>query len=240
MKYLFLLLISLNCFASNWMPLSKIQSQSSQAHQLESDCLKSGEQCLDVGNEPEVVQLGFFSLQDAMGDDFENPIWEAESEIDPCDGESACEIANRSKACPDQYSKFIDQNFSRIYCTKIIGYSQKVIGKSFLKDETAFNSYKTQKASAAQLEAGVNIALKLNQCGQRVIALMLVRNQPKGLTKPQVKQLVTTYKDIMSLLQSGSLATAKDEINAVSSDGVLVTAADKIALTQEIDKCLGI
>lgn len=56
MKFLFLaFLISFSAMASNWMPVSKIQSQSVQAYQLESECLKTGEQCIDVGDDPRVV-----------------------------------------------------------------------------------------------------------------------------------------------------------------------------------------
>lgn len=65
MKYLFLAFITLTAMASNWVPESKIQSHSSQAYQLESECLKSGELCFDVGDEPEIVSAGFASVSES-------------------------------------------------------------------------------------------------------------------------------------------------------------------------------
>ena len=81
------------------------------------------------------------------------------------------------------------------------------------------------------------MAMKAQHCGKRVMALMLARNAQKGLSKPQRKQLVQTYKDIKNLLDVGSLDVAKDEIQAVDADGVLVTSADKTALTADLDSC---
>lgn len=238
-KFILIFILTMPVFASNWMPLSKIQSQSNQAFQLKADCEKSGEQCLDVGDEPQVVTLGFYSLSSVMGDDFENPIWEAESEVELCQGEEACQALLLSKTCPLDYSKFIDALYLKVYCTKVTGYAQKEIGKAFQKDNVAFDSYKSAQAQVQALNQGVSQALKVMDCGKKVQAHLLVRNSPKNLTKPQVKQLVLTFKDIKNLLDTGSLASAKEEIQAVAPDGVIVTAADKTALIGVIDECVG-
>jgi hypothetical protein len=91
-----------------------------------------------------------------------------------------------------------------------------------------------------QINEATKEAKKMRDCGETVIDMMLVRNQSKTLNKNQVKQLVSSYKDIMALIQTGSLATAKDEIIAVNADGVLVTEADKAALVSVINSCLGL
>jgi hypothetical protein len=175
MKYLFLLLISLTASASNWAPLSKIQSASPQAYQLESECLKTGEQCFDIGDTPEKVSLGFASI----------------------------------------------------------------VNNQLVFDEPSYQAYQSQKAAKAQLEAALAFAQSLRDCGGRVMDLMLVRNQPKGLTIPQVGALLATYAPIQLQLSSGSLQTAKAAISLVQADGIVVTEADKTALIGEIDFCLG-
>lgn len=224
MKLFLILFFSFTAMASNWMPVSKIESQSIQAFQLESECKKSGEQCLDIGDEPAMLSSGFISLEND---------WGPESEEEACEGESECQIALASKVCPGALQKFISANYSKVYCIELLG-------KKSVKDLVGFSGYKAGLAAKAQIEAGIQMAQKLRVCGERVMALMLVRNQPKGLSSAQVKQLVQGYSEIKSLLESGSLVSAKEEIQAVVADGILVTEADKAALSQELDKCLGI
>lgn len=240
MKYLFLAFITLNVMASNWMPLSKIESLSSQAHQLEADCKKSGEQCLDVGDEPEIVKLGFTSLAPAMGDDTSKPIYEAESQVEVCSGIEECQTQLNLKTCGDGYLKFIDAEYTKTYCTTVTGFEQKEVGKALVKDLTAFNAYKAAQAQVQALNNGIAQATSAMDCGRKVQAHLLVRNAPKGLTKPQVKQLVSAYKDIKNLLDTGSLASAKEEIEAATADGVIITTGDKAALVAQINTCLGL
>lgn len=240
MKYLFLILITTQVMASNWMPLSKIQSQSIQAHQLEEDCKKSGEQCLDVGDEPQIVKLGFTSLAPVMGDDTSKPIYEAESQVVTCSGIEECQAQLEAKDCGEDFLKFIDSEYTKTYCTKITGYEQKEVSKELVKNTTAFDAYKAAQVQVSALNAGLSQATAAMDCGRKVQALLLVRNAPKSLSKPQVKQLVLAYKDIKNLLDTGSLASAKEEIEAVVADGVIVTSADKAALVAQINTCLGL
>ena len=107
-----------------------------------------------------------------------------------------------------------------------------------VKDLTGWEAFKSSESQKAQVESGIAKAQNLRACGERVMALMLVRNQPKNLTTAQVKQVVSTYSSIKSLLGSGSLVSAREEILAVTADGVLVTDTDKTALASEVDKCL--
>lgn len=226
MKFLILLFVlSFSAMASNWMPLSVIQSQGSSGYSLESDCKKTGEDCLDVGDEPGIVSAGKVSLVNDWGP-------EVESEV--CEGQSDCEAKLESKVCTaDNLQKFASEDWTRIYCVELLG-------KALVKDEAGWSALKSQEAQKKALEAGIQFAIGLQDCGKRVMALLLVRNQPKGLTPAEVKQMVAGYASIKQLLESGSLVSAKEEIQGVVADGRLVTTADKAALTQEIDKCLGI
>jgi hypothetical protein len=242
MKILFLLLlVSFSAMASNWMPLSVIQSRGVSAFSLESDCSKTGEQCFDVGVSPEAVKLGYYSIENEMIDDHSAPIWGSRSMVEACSGESDCQAKALAKECTGGREPFYNAEYSETWCNKIVGYEKIASGrKTFSIDQAALQSYKNIEYSKAQLEAGIQMAQRLQNCGERVMALMLVRNQPKKLSTGQVKQLVAVYSNIKELLESGSLLSAKEEIQSVSADGVLVTENDKAALTQELDKCLGI
>lgn len=205
------------------MPLSKIESKSVQAYELESECKKSGEQCIEIGSEPELVTAGYASLTND---------WGPESEVEICDGQMLCQTALEQKNC-GQLQKFIDADFTRVYCVELLG-------KILVKDVSGYASYKTGKAQLAALQAGKSQVKVLRECLAGVIDLLVLRNAQKGLSTEQVNQMVQTYQPIMSLLQAVSGLTAKLKISEVVADGVMVTEADKVALTQEIDKCLGL
>ena len=104
--------------------------------------------------------------------------------------------------------------------------------------ETCRSSKKTVDDAKAAREAQIASAMAAINHGKRVIALFLVRNSTKSLTTGQVKQLNATYSAIKDLLETGSLVSAKEEINALTPDGVLVTEGDKTELIAEIDSFL--
>jgi hypothetical protein len=215
-----LLVLSTPAFAQNWMPLSGIQAKSMAGFTFKEECEKSSkEKCLDLGSEPEkvafsTVDQGFLAAVDE----------------EVCSGEMDCQTKLVTKVCSlEGYEKFIDAEYTKTYCTK--AYANLVV------DEAAFSAHKAGKAQQATLNAGIAQAEKSQECGRKTIAYLLVRNAPKGLTTAQVKQLHATYSGIQLLLTGGSLVSAKEEIAAVAADGVLVTEADKVALSSFIDGC---
>lgn len=226
MKFLILFsfLTSFSSMASNWMPLSQIQNGGIQGYNLESDCKKTGEQCLDVGAEPEIVKLGFASLEND---------WGPESEVEDCADEQDCIAKEEAKTCPGSLYKFRSNDHTKVYCISLLG-------KSLVKNEIGFSAYKAQQLAKAQLAAGLAAAKKMRECGEGIIDLFLVRNAPKGLTIPQVEELSVTFAPIQNLLLNGSLVTAKAKILEAPVDGVKVTDADKAALAGAADKCLGL
>jgi hypothetical protein len=194
----------------------------------------------------EAVTCHSLDLVDEQVDDHSKPQWSAKQNEVSCEDEAACE-ALRADHCSslEGYEFFYAENLIlpgyEAYCSKFLGYEKKLTGLKVLqKNDAKLAAYNSQKIAKANLEAALGQAKKLRECGERVMGLMLVRNQPKGLTTAQVKQLVAGYKDIKALLESGSLVSAKEEILAVNADGVLVTEADKAALAAEVDKCLGL
>lgn len=112
-----------------------------------------------------------------------------------------------------------------------------VAGKKMVVDQDKLTQRQALRQQSAQYEAAISKALQAMNCGRRVMAVLLVRNSTKNLSKPQVAQMVAQYDQPKSLLETGSLDTAKDLINSLQVDGTLVTEADKVALASEIDKC---
>jgi len=149
-----------------------------------------------------------------------------------------CSTVLEAKVCSNVASqKYIDELFTQVYCTHFTGYGTKIEGKKLVEDAAAKATYQAGESAKLQLQNAMGQAVKAQDCGRSTMAYMLVRNAPKALTTTQVKQLVSTYSGVKGLLESGSLTTAKEEIQAVVADGVLVTEADKAALIAHIDSC---
>lgn len=122
-------------------------------------------------------------------------------------------------------------DFTEVYCTKPLFDSAKKTAR--LAQEATAQAERDQ-------EALIDQALTRMNCGRRVIGLLLLRNEPKGLTTGQIKQMNTTYASIKGLLETGSLLSAKEEMQLVTPDGTITTDGDKTALIARIDKCLGL
>ena len=238
MKYLIFsfLFFSNLAFAENWLNKTKILSASKEAYSLQSDCERnSGEKCFDLGVYPSSI----YSEVDIEVDDETKPNY-SKSEIEACASLLDCDSKHALKTCLDPLESSIkNYDLLQVYCSKFLSYDKKLI-KSIALDATKLSTYQSELAIKATLqakEAAISYAQKLMACGNKVVAYMLVRNQPKALTTSQVDTLVQTYAPIKSLLETGSLTTAKEKIAAVVADGVVVTESDKTALIAEIDLC---
>lgn len=239
MKYLFLIMLvfTTTLHAENWLNHSKIKSGSIEAYSLKSECERiSQEECFDLGEYPSSV----YSEIDVEVDDTSKPIY-SKNEVQSCQSSEECEAIHVSKVCSNGESSIKNLELMQVYCSKFLSYDKKTI-KSIGLDQTKLAAYNLElqnKASIQAKESAIAYAQKLMACGQRVIAYMLVRNQPKQLSTAQVDLLVQTYAPIKSLLETGSLTTAAEKIEAVIADGVVITESDKTALINEINSCKG-
>lgn len=197
--------------ASNWMPISKIQGNSSSAYQLEEDCKKSGEQCLDIGNDPEKVSAGFSSLVNDWG-----PISEDES----CEGEADCTAKLEQKVCPGDYQKFINADYLSVYCVQYLG-------KKISFDEVGYSAHQAGKLVKAQIEALIANGARARGDCQRVLDLIGGFNLLPGRSSEQAGQMVSTFAEAKQALQDGRPTAAKAAINSIPVDGILVTQSMK-------------
>ncbi len=227
MKHLIIFLISFSAMASNWMPLSQIQSQGTQGYQLESDCRRYGEQCLDVGDEPGVVKLGFYNLNDVMGDDTTKPIWGVRSLIEACSGDHDCRAKALAKVCVDGREPYYNAEYSEVWCNKITGYEQKVVGKSFSVKTQELAAHKSQLQAIAQSEALIAMGSRADADCKRVLHLIGGLNLQPGRTQEQIDTMSTSLEPIKQALQDGRPGKAKALITAIEPDGVVVTAQMK-------------
>lgn len=121
-----------------------------------------------------------------------------------------------------------------VYCAVNI---MKIEGKKLVESASKKAAYQAAQAQKAALAAADALAAKAMECGKSVQRLLLIRNASKNLSTTQVKAMVSTYSPVKALLDTGSLNSAKEEIQAVVADGVLVTEADKVALVAHLDAC---
>jgi hypothetical protein len=109
--------------------------------------------------------------------------------------------------------------------------------KVLVVDEEKKSIFQAEESSKETEAQELQSALKAMDCGKKSQAFMLVRNVKKQLTKLQRKQLVSTYSPIKTLLDTGSLDVAIDEISAVVPDGVIITSEDKVKIVEFINNC---
>ena len=211
MKFSILLLLSLSAYGSNWVPISKIQSQSPQAYQLESECLKTGEQCLDIGDEPQALSLGFVSLEDNY----------LKSDAQDCADESDCDTKFVALACSqNDWTKIKNLELLQVYCVKLAG-------KKLVKDVSGFNAHKASEQSKAQINQIIANGAKADADCKRVLHLIGGFNLLPGRTSAQAGEMAATFADAKAKLQDGRPGAAKAAIQAIPVDGVLVTQSMK-------------
>lgn len=236
--YLFLILIffTLSASAGNWLNHSKIKLGSSEAYSIKADCeAQSHELCYDM-----VYPSSNYSEVNQNADDYNQPIY-SKSEVQDCISNANCDVIHEAKTCSDpQESSIKNYDLQQVYCSKLVGYEQKVIQVIALDQAklSAWEEQETIKETARQKESAIQTALKRIECGKRVVGLLIVRNSVKSLNTSQVAQINTVYAPIKDLIDTGSLVTAKEAMLAITPDGTLITQGDKDDLVAEITKCL--
>jgi len=104
-------------------------------------------------------------------------------------------------------------------------------GELFLEDDQ-------DKIDARVTEEAIAMRVKRIAFGQRLIAIMSIRNDAKSLTQGQIVQLVTDFADINTAWLNGSIQTSRALIDAITPDETILTTADKNAMLAEIDNNL--
>lgn len=149
----------------------------------------------------------------------------------PCASEDECKALEAVHICDK--GKVI-RTESEVYCAVEV---LKADGKKLVVSEEKKAAREAAEAIKAAQDSALASAMKAMDCGKSAQAAMLVRNASKNLTTAQVKQIVAAYAPIKGLLDTGSLQSAVEEIQAIQADGILVTQADKEAIIAHINQC---
>ena len=80
------------------------------------------------------------------------------------------------------------------------------------------------------------IQQKIN-CGESTVKYIAKNNVKKQLTKAQRKQMIKTYADILDQLKAGAVDIAKEDIQSVQADGIIVTDEDKTSIINFLTEC---
>ena len=111
MKYLFLILISLNSWAG-FVAESKINICERTDYSSQSLCQESEKEvCFKVPNDS--GECGIFKLKEIYG--------KAKFDEESCNGKKDCEELLPVKVCGVGRAAFIDKDYSEVYCVEIIG-----------------------------------------------------------------------------------------------------------------------
>lgn len=191
--------------------MSKIESKSIQGYQLESDCLKSGEECFDVGDEPQAISLGFVSVEDNY----------LKADTEDCSDEADCTAKFVALVCSqDDWQKINNIELLQVYCVKLAG-------KKLVKDVSGFNAYKATQTAKAQINQIIANGAKADADCKRVLHLIGGFNLLPGRSSEQASEMVASFAQAKAFLQDGRPGAAKVAIQAIPVDGVLVTQSMK-------------
>lgn len=241
MKLFILILIFANqSFAiENWAPIGK--SGDLPRYTKKHDCERiEARDCFEISKK----DPRFHEVETQTVDDMAKPIYKPKYNLESCSSPEDCQskMASVGASCSNgdyaNYEKNQVMPGYSIFCMGISGYEQKTI-KVLVENSALKASVLAADAEKKTLETQISTMSKHIAFGNRMIALIGARNVSKNLTTAQVKQVVESYSTIQSLLSSGSLLTAKAEIEAITPDGTLITQADKDAILGELNAYLG-
>lgn len=146
-----------------------------------SDCVKFDGGVCGIHNKVEII-----------GDDTSNPIY-SKTEIESCDGEEVCLKNSIEKSCKDDSRVLINQDYTELYCSKLIGYPQIVVEKRLVVDpvkKSTHDAAMREKENLAKMESD---------------KLVLLEEKLKNVKKSDLSsdaKTVDVVMDILELLKS--------------------------------------
>lgn len=213
------------CFSSEWTTTEFYPSSWGSKQICEQ--LGKGKECFEISE-----STARYSAKTIQVDDESKPVYKAESRVMMCADYDSCQELRPQHLClPDEMQIYAESPY-RLYCTKLLGYEQKdklVLALDSVKD-AQFQSDKQAKNVEAAKEQAIQNKLKEIQKGQRIIAIMRANSDAKNLTKQQKKTLINSTKEIIEALNIGSLDVAKDLMEAIVPDGVIILESEKQAI----------
>lgn len=174
-------------------------------------------------------------LIDELVDDLDSPV-NSKTQIESCANKEDCESKNLTKVCTDQLeNSVIAEDFSEIYCTKVLRYNKKQTGRKVVSiDQVKKSQYEKASQIQKQISETVNSKVQDMEKGKRIYALIQVSNRKKGLSKAQRRQLRNTLTDMRDDLFDGNICEVRAEVLELEA-GPLITEQDKASVIAQID-----
>jgi hypothetical protein len=213
MKYLILFLFSLSAHA-NFIGISGTENCATVYTKLEY-CQAAKGECVAF---PEGETCEVLTLKDVAEDDLSKPI-RNKTEVEACDGEADCQEKLAQKSCLE---KFINADYSEVYCSQITGYEQMTV-KKLVVDAVKKAQKDARDAAKKSVEDKIALGRIARNACQSVLDLIAGSNVTRELTAEQITLMQSTFGDIERALQSNRPNLAKSLIAQVPVDGVIVT-----------------
>jgi len=251
MKYLILLILSFNVLAGNYMTREDFLAKKSIVYSDKKECKKHSlsKKCKKINKD---FKFDTFKEVDEEIDDYTKPV-NSKTEIQPCvaiindpatasideskTAQQVCEALNSSKVCSSIQERVVmAQDFSEIYCTKVLRYNKKLSGRKILVEDAVLKAnYEAKKLAEENYKKAVDKELSDMKFGQKLYAMVKVLNKQKGLSKAQRKGLKSTLKTIKDSMFDGDLCEARSEISAIVPDGTLISSSDITLILSKMD-----
>lgn len=248
-----LIVISTNCFAG-FVPSCESGKGGFFRSKSKCEAMSSVQECY---KSPKGFNCNYHKLIDEYINDIEKPVFQAKSSVVEClaivddpvtteidetkTQEEDCLEKASLQVCDSENGQYMvrAEDNSEVYCTKFLGYEQKLSGRKIItEDPVKKAAYIAKIEKRDRRSKRVAKSKKKMSCGSDVVALIVDRNNDKDLNQGQVVQLAKSYSDVISLLNTGSLDTAKAVITAMEPDGVIMTEEDKTEALELLAECM--
>jgi hypothetical protein len=191
-----------------------------------------GEECFEIQESPDKYKVSVIQV-----DDKEKPIYDSKSNITACNGLDDCysKIVN---LCVSSKYPVVNPNFLEVYCTKVINYEKKNKSILVLDAVKEVNYIQSKELADADKVKKDLLDKKIKHCevGLKIIAMVQLSSEDKGLSKSIRDQLEVDLEAIIKKLHLCKLQDAKDLIEAIVPDGVKITTADKSSVLSVINE----
>lgn len=231
MKNLFVLFLLVHgchlSYAQNFMPLSELKAGIAKTvYMNQTDCEKISP-CVDVTG----LDVATYDIANVQVDDESKPTYSAKQNIEACSDQADCQTKLQAKVCPSL--KYINQDFSEVYCTQQTGFEKKEV-ETLVLNETK-KQLQDQIKALQQVELEAMSAAKTDMdFGRSLIVLFTGKIKLKRLDKDKRKAILGQYNELINYLSMGSIDLALDEITKLTPDGEAITEVDKSLLIQKI------
>ena len=175
------------------------QGVATTSYAYQADCEKAeGEACYKINGK----NLQYHAVSDFEVDDLDKPLWSPKEAVEQCYSQSDCRAKLEDKDCSSSgegYQKFINQDYTELYCTKIVGYNKR-IEKRLAEDPTLKAAYDAEQEHATQ-DADIKKQKKeqrksdLKQCIKGMKGNSLNDNQFKKCVADMLREIGEGYLD---------------------------------------------